>query len=306
MSTSPKTILITGATSGIGRHAALYLARRGYHVIASGRRQNALDELTAEAKDEGLKLDALRLDVTSAESIEAARLEADRLTDGHGVDVLVNNAGFGYAAPMAETTDADMRAMFNTNVFGLMAVTQAFIPQMRERGFGKIINVSSVGGKLTMPFFGAYNATKYAVESMSDALRYELKPFGIDVVVVEPGVINTNFADTSLSKIDKYNREDSAYAAVWAQVDSMRDQIEKMGVGPKVISRAIHRAVKSRRPSARYMAPFKARIMVGAYKATPTSWTDALFRRVFHLRRKDLLPAGSQPAQLTPKASSHS
>ncbi len=281
-----RTILITGATSGIGRHAALYLARKGYHVIATGRRQELLDELVRETGDQTLH--AIRLDVNDAASIAAAQLAADDLTDGHGVDVLINNAGFGIAAPLSEMTDDDVRRQFETNVFGLLAVTRAFIPQMRERGFGKIINVSSVGGRMTMPFFGAYNASKYAVESLSDALRFELHPMGIDVVIIEPGVINTNFADRSLSRVSAYNDASSPYASVLAQVEDMQRQAESMGVSPDCIARAMHRAIKARRPRARYIAPFRTVLMLGLYKATPTRISDAAMRRVFRLTRKNL------------------
>ena len=146
-------VLITGATAGIGRTTALELARLGYHVIATGRRAGELDKLRAEAPA-GTRLDTAILDVTSAESIAAAVATVDRLTGGHGLDVLVNNAGFGLVGPMTEISDADLRRQYDTNVFGLMAVTRAFVPAMRDRGRGRIINVSSMGGKMTFPFMG--------------------------------------------------------------------------------------------------------------------------------------------------------
>src|ERR1700733_9145953 len=168
-------ILITGATAGIGRHAALHLAHAGHRVIATGRRKDALAALAKEAK--GTKLETMELDVTVASSIEAAKAEVDKRTDGYGLDVLVNNAGYGLMGPLEEISDADLRAQYDTNVFGLVAMTRAFLPQMRLRGSGRIVNVSSMGGRMTFPFMGAYNSTKYAIESMSDALRMELAPF---------------------------------------------------------------------------------------------------------------------------------
>src|SRR5687768_1474346 len=153
--TQTKTILITGATSGIGRDAALYLARRGYRVFATGRREDVLAQLRRDA--DGLPLETIVLDVTDATSIAAAKRTVDTKTNGRGIDVLVNNAGYGTAAPTEMLTDEDLRAMFETNVFGLMAVTRAFLPQMRDRGEGRIINVSSIGGRFTFPFFGGYN-----------------------------------------------------------------------------------------------------------------------------------------------------
>src|SRR5579871_1628690 len=181
MSTTTQTILITGATSGIGRETALYLARRGHRVIASGRNREQLASLKEEAA--GAALETVRLDVCDAQSIAEAAKEVERTTGGRGIDALVNNAGFGFAVAADEMTDADLRAQFETNVFGLMAMVRAFVPQMRARGRGRIVNVSSVGGRVTLPFFGAYNATKYAVESLSDAMRIELKPFGVDVAI---------------------------------------------------------------------------------------------------------------------------
>src|SRR6478736_1285835 len=141
MSDKQQTILVTGATSGIGRHAALYLSKRGHRVFASGRNEKALAALKT----------------------------------------LPGAAGFGVLGPTELITEADMRAQYETNVFGLMAVTRAFLPAMRARRSGRIINVSSLGGRYTLPFFGVYNSTKYAVESLSDALRIELGPFGVHV-----------------------------------------------------------------------------------------------------------------------------
>lgn len=279
-----QTILITGATSGIGRYAALYLARHGHHVIATGRKMHLLEQLAEEG--EGARLDVLPLDVTDDASIDAARTAADKLTGGAGIDVLVNNAGYGIAAPMSEITDADLRKQFDTNVFGLMAVTRAFVPQMRRRGAGKIINVSSIGGRFTFPFFGAYNATKYAVESMSDAMRNELRPFGIHVVLIEPGVIRTNFSETTQQWVAEYNNPESPYVNPLSHAETLVERTDKMAVGPDVIARVMRRAIESRRPAARYMAPFKARIMYGMFKLLPTSWSDALMRRVAFLTPK--------------------
>jgi NAD(P)-dependent dehydrogenase (short-subunit alcohol dehydrogenase family) len=202
-----KIVLITGSTAGIGRTTALFLASAGHHVIATGRKPAELAKVKQEAGagTNAGKIDTLVLDVTSQASIAAAVLEVDRLTGGRGLDVLVNNAGFGVLGPTSEIDDTEMRRQYETNVFGLMNVTRAFLPKMRERRAGRIINVSSVGGRVTLPFFGVYNSTKYAVESLSDALRYELRPFGIDVVLIEPGVIRTNFEATAVSNMEAFS-----------------------------------------------------------------------------------------------------
>lgn len=280
-------VLITGATAGIGRTTALELAKLGYHVVATGRRAAELDKLRAEAP-EGSRLDTAVLDVTSPESIAAAVAAVDRLTGGHGLDVLVNNAGFGVVGPLTEISDAELRRQYDTNVFGLMAVTRAFVPAMRERGKGRIINVSSMGGKMTFPFMGAYNSTKYAVESMSDALRYELRPFGIDVVLIEPGVIRTNFADTSMSTVSQY--EHTIYGPAVARADKLRARMESTAVGPEVIARAIHKAIRRRRPAARYVAPWFGHLVFGLLAVTPTRVQDYAFRRFGYLTPATLKP----------------
>lgn len=284
-------ILITGATSGIGRYAALYLARRGHRVIASGRRAEALAALATEARDEGLALDTLRIDVTDAASIDEARHQVLALTAGHGVDALINNAGYGHAGPMAEVSDADLRAQYETNVFGLMAVTRAFLPEMRARGAGRIVNVSSVGGKLTLPFFGAYNSTKYAVESMSDALRLELAPFGVRVTLIEPGIIRTNFANRSLDIVDRYDEESSAYGPALAVFHKATRASDRFAVSPRSVARAMARAVERRRPAARYIAPFRSVLILRLYQILPTRAGDWMFRRMAGLSRKRLATA---------------
>ncbi len=279
MSTSKtKTILITGATAGIGRSTALHLARQGHHVIASGRKVIELAKLKAEAMETGLKLDTLVLDVTSITSIADSVSEVSRLTGGHGLDVLVNNAGFGVLGPTSEITDAETRRQFETNVFGLINVTRAFIPQMRERRSGRIINVSSVGGKITLPFFGVYNATKYAVEAMSDALRYELQPFGIKVVVIEPGVIKTNFEATALQSTDQF--KDTVYGPSMAKQEAMSKIANRFAGEPIVIAKAISRAISARRPWARYVAPRFNAMMFWMSAMLPTRMWDWTMRKM--------------------------
>jgi short-subunit dehydrogenase len=282
------TILITGATSGIGRHAALHLASRGHRVIATGRSQAALDELQAAAPS----LTTLRLDVTDAPSIADAQRAVMELTSGEGLDVLVNNAGYGALGPTELISDADMRAQYEVNVFGLMAVTRAFLPRMRERGRGRVINVSSLGGLYTLPFFGVYNSTKYAVESLSDGLRVELAPFGVHVSLIEPGVITTNFADRSMREGETSRGADSPYAPVLARADELRKMSDMTAVGPECISRAIEKAATERWPAARYVAPLRSQVMVGFLRALPTRWADFIARQIVGLTRRRLaLPA---------------
>jgi NAD(P)-dependent dehydrogenase (short-subunit alcohol dehydrogenase family) len=298
-----KTILITGATTGIGRHAALYLAERGHRVIATGRNLKALADLGRAASG---KLEVLRLDVNDAGSIAAAAAEVDRLTGGRGVDVLVNNAGYGLPGALEEITDGDLRAQFETNVFGLMAVTRAFLPKMRERGEGRVINVSSIGGRVTMPMFGAYHATKYAVEAISDALRMELAPFGIQVALIEPGPIKTEFGARSVNEIAKYRSDASPYAAVYRRADEIAAMADKNSADPVVVSRAIAHAALARRARVRYVAPRALRPVIGLARVLPARLFDWVMTRYLGLTRKRLAAApvarAAEPAPAAARA----
>lgn len=291
----PLTILITGATAGIGRSTALSLARAGHRVFATGRRANALETLENEAT--GLKLEGIVLDVTKAESIAAAKKVIEEKTDGYGVDAVVNNAGYGHLGPLEDVDDASLRAQYDTNVFGLMAVTRAFLPKMRERGFGRIVNVSSMGGRMTFPLMGAYNSTKYAVESLSDALRNEMHPFGIGVSLIEPGYIRTEFADVAMNHIAV--PPTSPFAPIVSRASEVLALFDKTGVGPEHVTRAIRKALESRRPSARYVAPWRTYMALWAFSLIPTSWMDVVLRLATGLTPKALkaLPkADTRPA----------
>ncbi len=285
--TSTKTILITGATSGIGKDAALYLHSRGHRVIACGRNERALDELRAAG------LTALRLDVTDPKSIAAVKAEVG------GIDALVNNAGYGLVGPLELLSDEDVRAQFETNVFGLLAMTRAFLPSMRERGGGRVVNISSVGGRMTFPLGGAYHATKYAVEAMSDALRMEVAQFGIGVVVIEPGYIKTGFTGVSIDHFEKYRSADSPYGLFIDETGGLEQKLERFAAPPRAVSKAIEKAITARRPRARYVAPWINAIGPWLAQRLPTRLLDWVFRRATGLARPALpaprpaLPSGA-------------
>jgi NAD(P)-dependent dehydrogenase (short-subunit alcohol dehydrogenase family) len=284
---SSKIVLVTGATSGIGKATALHLARAGHRVFAVGRRKAALEALESEAA--GLALETLLMDVTQADSIARAKAEIFERTGNYGVDVVVNNAGYGVGGPVEEVTDEAFRRQYETNVFGLMAVTRAFLPCMRARRYGRIINVSSVGGRVTVPMLGVYNSTKYAVESLSDALRVELAPFGVKVVIIEPGSIRTEFADVAMSSISSSQRSD--YAGAIARAGAFRKLFDDSAVGPEHVARAIAKAIQSKRPAARYVRPWRTYFMLWAKWFLPTSWVDAAMARLAGLTKKHLLGA---------------
>jgi len=189
-----KTVLITGGTDGLGKAAAILLAERGYRVVAAGRSEAKRTELDAYAKSKHLTLETVAMDVCSDESVAAAVNSV--LGDFGAIDVLINNAGVGYLAVVEEIRMGDFKQQFETNLYGVLRVTQAVLPGMRERREGAILMISSVAGLVTPPTYGAYSSSKHALEGLTNALRLELFPFGIRVVLIEPGYIMTNFQQT--------------------------------------------------------------------------------------------------------------
>jgi NAD(P)-dependent dehydrogenase (short-subunit alcohol dehydrogenase family) len=286
-----QSILITGATSGIGREAALRLVRAGHLVLAGGRRPDALAALARDAEGRGRggsrgggRLEPVTLDVTDPASVEAARGLVEGRTGGRGLDVLVNNAGYALPGPLEALAEPDLRRLFDTNVFGLLAVTRAFVPAMRERGQGRVVNVGSIMGRVAMPLLGAYNASKHAVAAMTDALRIELAPFGITVVLVEPGAVRTSFAATALAGLAPYRDPESPYAAALAGTDGAWARTYRFAPGPASAGRAVVRAATSDRPAPRYVVPARNRVIVAALTALPTRAADAAKRRIMGLR----------------------
>jgi NAD(P)-dependent dehydrogenase (short-subunit alcohol dehydrogenase family) len=301
--THSQTILITGATSGIGRGLALRLAAAGHHVIASGRGQTALDALQTEAAGKGLHLETVLLDVTNSASIDAARDEVDRRTSSKGLDVLINNAGYALYGPLEVLKKEDIQAQFETNVFGLLAVTRAFIPHMRERHAGRIINISSVMGRVSFPYTGAYNATKYSVECFSDTLRSELAPFGIQVVIIEPSTTRSGFWKRDTVALSKYATADSPYAESLGITERYLRGLEVKGVEPERVVRVVELAVEAIHPKARYLVSFKDRLFLMLFTWPPTRVVDGMKRKAFGLKERSgfALPGGSRakPADST-------
>ena len=270
-------VLITGATAGIGREAALTLAREGHRVFATGRKPDALRALQEEA--DGLPLETLELDVNDPASIAAAAAEVDRRTEGHGLDVLVNNAGYARFAPMALVADEELRGQFETNVFGLVRVTQAFLPAMRARGGGRIINVSSILGHVSLILQGAYCATKYAVEALTDCLRREVAGFGVQVSLVEPGMIRTNFEQTAGAQVSAYDG-DPVYGPALKRYQAEGEKQYLKAPGPAPVARTISRAISARRMKARYITPAINRLALFLMRLLPTRLMDYVLRKV--------------------------
>jgi short-subunit dehydrogenase len=274
------TILITGASAGIGRASAVRLAERGHHVIATGRNAAALEQVKRQAKG---KVDTLILDVTSDASVEAARRETAAISAG--VDALINNAGYALTGPLETTSDAALKAQFETNVFGPMRMIRAFLPAMRERRQGRIVNISSVVGRLALPFFGPYNATKHAIEAFSDALRNEVRAFGVDVVLIEPGAINTGFGEIERQSMEQHATEGAPYAEQVKKVLSFQRELHPNAAKPEVVAKAVVRAVEAKRPRARYVVPFLPnRAFIALAEFLPTGASDAVIQNITGLR----------------------
>jgi NAD(P)-dependent dehydrogenase (short-subunit alcohol dehydrogenase family) len=256
-----RAVLITGCSSGIGRATAERLASRGYTVYATARRIETIADL------EGRGCRVLALDVTDDDSMQAA---VGTVVDEQGaVGALVNNAGYSQSGAVEEVPMAEVRRQFETNVFGLVRMCQLVLPGMRGQGHGRIVNVSSMGANFTFPGGGFYHATKYAVEAISDALRFEVKGFGVDVVIVQPGIIKTGFADAATDAIEHgtpdhgpYERFNHTIAAT-TQSAYERGPLAMLGGGPETVARTIERAIASRTPKIRYRVTPSARLLVG-------------------------------------------
>ncbi len=273
-----KTVLITGCSTGIGRATAEHLAARGWTVYATARRPETIADLGAR----GCR--TLALDVCDEGSMRAA-VEAVERAEG-AVGVLVNNAGYGQEGVVEEVPMAEVRRQFETNVFGLTRLTQLVLPGMRRQRWGKIVNLSSMGGKLTLPGGGFYHATKYAVEALSDALRFEVRPFGVDVIVVEPGPIKTRFGDTAIDSLGGLGTPGSPYARFNATVarrirEAYEGPMAVMAAAPEAVARVIEKAIGAARPRTRYPVTFAARFLMGLRRWLPDRAFDAFLRTQF-------------------------
>jgi NAD(P)-dependent dehydrogenase (short-subunit alcohol dehydrogenase family) len=275
MSEQSKAVLITGCSSGIGRETARHLAGRGWKVYGTARRPQSI---------EGLKPDGcetLACDVTDEESMKSC-VGAVEEAEG-AVGVLVNNAGYSQSGAIEELPLDAVRRQFETNVFGLIRMCQLVLPRMRAQGWGKIVNLSSMGGRLTFPGGGAYHATKHAVEALSDALRFEVAGFGIDVVVIEPGLIKTGFADAAVDAMASELPTDGPYAEFNAAVSGVtasayEGPLARLGAGPEAVARKIERAISARRPRTRYKVTPSAGMSIGARRLMTDRMWDRFVR----------------------------
>jgi NAD(P)-dependent dehydrogenase (short-subunit alcohol dehydrogenase family) len=256
-------VLITGCSTGIGRATAERLAKRGLTVYATARRPESIEDL----KQAGCR--TLALDVTSEDSMRTA-VSAVEESEG-SVGALVNNAGYSQSGAIETVPLDELRRQFETNVFGLVRMCQLVLPGMRRAKRGRIVNISSMGGRLVFPGGGAYHATKYAVEAISDAMRFEVGGFGVHVSIIEPGLIRTSFGETAVGSV---RHEDGPYAkfnsAVAANTAKVYDgPLGKLGAGPDAVAKAIEKAITSKRPRTRYPVTASARFFIAQHAVLP-------------------------------------
>jgi len=256
-----KVALVTGSSSGIGFETALALARENYFTFASMRNTDKAEKIQEIAKKENLNLVVIELDVDKEESIKSA---VKKIQEQKGrIDVLVNNAGYGLFGCVEDITIGDLKAQFETNFFGVVRLIQEIAPSMRKQGSGIIVNVSSVAGRIGFPGTPAYISSKFALEGLSECLRYELSPFGIKTIIIEPGVIKTNFF--SSMKVTEA-KQDSPYKEITEKVMNGVKMMSEMGTPPDEVAKTIVNAIKTEDPLPRYIVGSDASMFLEAKK----------------------------------------
>lgn len=267
-----KVVLITGASSGIGYDTAVRLAGEGHKVYGAARRVEMMEPL----REHGIV--PLKMDVTDEESMSAG--VASVIQAEGRIDVLVNNAGFGFFGAVENVPLEEARRQLDVNVFGMARLTQLVLPHMRQQRSGRIINISSIAGRVVFYFGGWYHVSKYAVEALSDALRMEVQPFGIDVVLIEPGGIKTNWGIIAADHLVASSAGTVYETAAANESTTLRKAYSSNWLSsPSVISKAICRAVRAKRPRTRYHAGFASRTSLFFHALLPTRWWDALMRK---------------------------
>jgi NAD(P)-dependent dehydrogenase (short-subunit alcohol dehydrogenase family) len=270
-----KVALVTGSSSGIGFETSLMLARAGFNTYASMRNLEKSKNITEIAKKEKLPLQVVQLDVNNDGSVKDAIdkiLKADQR-----IDVLINNAGYGLFGSVEDTSIEEIKAQFETNFFGVVRVTQQVLPLMRRQNSGTIVNVSSVGGRIGLPTLSAYHSTKFALEGLSESIAFELEPFGIRVVIIEPGVIRTNILNSSSSAKKALDPKSPYFSLSQKLNDNFKSMMESESSSPpEEVAKVILQAVTSENPQLRYSVGDDAANLIDARKNMP----DKEFRKM--------------------------
>ena len=244
-----KVAIVTGSASGIGYETAIHLARNGFYTYASMRTLPKTDEITKMAKSENLPLCVIQLDVTDDISIKKA---IDTVISESGkVDVLVNNAGYGLIGSIEDMSIEELKAQYETNVFGVFRVTKAVLPHMRRQHGGSIINISSIAGRIALPLYSAYVSTKFAIEGLTESMAYELEPFGIKVAIIEPGAIKTNFRREQAAKGS--SDEGSPYSSMMQSPSKVIEEMLKHRLYPEEVAKTVIQAIENPKPKLRYI-----------------------------------------------------
>ena len=257
-----KVALVTGSSSGIGYETSLSLARDGYFTYASMRDLNKAKEIRKISEDEGLPLEVIELDVDNEQSVELA---INTIFGNKGrIDVLVNNAGWGMWGTTEDVSLDEFKEQFETNFFSVVRMIQKVAPIMRKQGTGDIVNISSIAGRIGFPVFTAYNSSKFALEGLSESLRFELRPFGVNVIIIEPGVIKTNFINAM--KTAKKADESDVYRDITLKVVTGVKMMTEMGTSPKEVANVIMSAIKDEKSLPRYVVGNDAAMFLEAKK----------------------------------------
>jgi NAD(P)-dependent dehydrogenase (short-subunit alcohol dehydrogenase family) len=282
-----QTVLITGATDGLGKAAALLLAERGYRVFAAGRSPEKRAQLDARARQQKLPLQTLEMDVCDDGSVQSGVASVHQKAGA--IDVLINNAGFVQVGAVEDLSMEDWRRQFETNFFGVIRVTQAALPRMRERRKGRILMMSSISGFVTPPTQGAYSASKHALEALSNALRHELYPFGIHTILIQPGYIMTNIQNTAMALAQPHQEEFKIgpYARIYASyLDSAASTRAQSKTTPEDCARIMLKAIEAPRPKARYGVTPLATFAKWAKWLLTDGAADRMIRRRYGITRE--------------------
>ena len=288
MTQTKQSVLITGGTDGLGKAAAILLAERGYRVFAAGRSREKRTELDRLAAQKNWPLETVELDVCEDGSVQHGVQSV--LQKCGDLDVLINNAGVGYMAVVEELRLEDFRQQFETNLFGVLRVTQAVLPHMRERRRGRILMMSSVAGLVSPPTYGAYSSSKHALEGLTNALRMEMYAFGVEVILIEPGYIVTNFQQTARQLAQPY--AEAAKTSPYAKIYSGAWEGSNKGRGsskttPEDCARVILEAIESLHPRARYPVTSMAKLLSIGKRILPDTLLDSILRQRFGVTRAE-------------------
>jgi Short-chain dehydrogenases of various substrate specificities len=257
-----KVALVTGSSSGMGFATAITMARAGIHTYASMRNLKKSKTITELASTEKLPLQVVQLDVNDKKSIK--EIITKIVTEKERIDVLVNNAGYGLFGSLEDVSIEEMKAQFETNFFGVIRVTQLVLPIMRKQKSGTIVNVSSVGGRIALPILSAYQSTKFALEGLSESMSYELEPFGIKVVIIEPGAIRTNIMNSSIWAKKAQDPKSPYFSQLQRIKDHFKSMMENESSPPDEVAKVILEAITSENPQLRYTVGQDAATLIQA------------------------------------------